>query len=115
MTTGTQPYAHACMRHSSKRCLSVMLLLRRFRHGNPKTTCRRIGFGPELRSWTCLGSAARHQCNNLRTWSMRPHFDGVVTSPAYATSISPRVVSLRSYTWLNARATFDIEAQTQCC
>ena len=37
-------------------------------------------------------------------WSIRPHADGVVISPWYARSISPRTVILRSYTRLNARA-----------
>jgi hypothetical protein len=33
---------------------------------------------------------------NAQHWSMRPHWDGVVISPWYARSISPRTVSLRS-------------------
>ena len=41
---------------------------------------------------------------NAQHWSMRPQREGVVISPLYASSISPRMVIFRSYTRLKQRA-----------
>jgi len=38
-------------------------------------------------------------------WSIRPHRLGVMISPLYAYSMTPRVVILRSYSLLKARVT----------